>query len=105
MQASHVMPFGATVRPDGSVRFRLWAPAESAVTLILDDRDRRLPMTQAGDGWLEVTTEAAPGDRYRYELSDGLKIPDPASRHQSGDVHGSSVIVDPSSYRWRHADW
>src|SRR4051812_30201865 len=106
MQAAHVMPFGATWRTDGTVRFRLWAPAETAVSVVLDDGDRHLPMAATGGGWFELTTDlAAPGDRYRYELADGLRIPDPASRLQSGDVHGSSVIVDPLAYHWEHAEW
>ena len=31
-------------------------------------------------------------------------MPDPASRLQAGDVHDTSVVVDPAAYAWRH-DW
>ena len=34
-----------------------------------------------------------------------LVVPDPASRAQAGDVHGASVVVDPSAYRWRNEQW
>ena len=32
-------------------------------------------------------------------------MPDPASRHQPEDVHGSSEVIDPSSYMWRDIAW
>ena len=34
-----------------------------------------------------------------------LAVPDPASRAQSDDVHGPSVVVDPASYEWRNEHW
>ncbi len=100
------MPFGAECRPDGQVRFRLWAPAPGAVFVQLVDSGRRLAMEPVGRGWFElVTSEAGPGSRYRFELPDGLGMPDPASRRQDGDVHDASIVVDPAAYRWRHPQW
>ena len=100
------MPFGAECRDDGTVRFRLWAPAAEAVRLRLEDQARRLSMEPLSEGWFELVTPlAGPGDRYRFELPDGLCVPDPASRRQAGDVHGPSVVVDPEAYRWRHPRW
>jgi maltooligosyltrehalose trehalohydrolase len=102
----HAMPFGAECRDDGTVRFRLWAPAAERVTLRLEDQTRRIAMAPLAEGWHElVTPRAGPGDRYRFELPDGFAVPDPASRRQSGDVHGPSVVVDPDAYRWRHPRW
>ena len=40
MKRRHNMPFGAECRDDGSVRFRLWAPAARQVDLCLDDRNQ-----------------------------------------------------------------
>ncbi|MEA2779200.1 MAG: maltooligosyltrehalose trehalohydrolase [Rhodospirillaceae bacterium] len=103
---SHRMPFGAECRDDDSVRFRLWAPGAETVAVVLEDQARRLPMEARDDGWFElVSPSAGPGDRYRFELPDGFHVPDPASRRQAGDVHGSSVVVDPMAYRWRHPKW
>ena len=36
MKCVHAMPFGAELRADGSVRFRLFAPAAKQVALVLD---------------------------------------------------------------------
>jgi len=108
----HRLPFGAET--DGRLtRFRLWAPAEERVAIHVAER---LPGDRVGDGvvvdlarcaggWFEATLPVAPGTCYRYRLEDGLEIPDPASRGQSGDVHGWSVVVDPTAHRWRHGAW
>jgi len=103
---AHGMPFGAEVLPDGQVRFRLWAPSQEAVALVLEDAQRVLPMVGLEDGFFELTTEAAwVGSRYRYQLEDGSRVPDPVSRHQPEDVHGPSVVVDPRAYAWQHTAW
>jgi malto-oligosyltrehalose trehalohydrolase len=94
--------WGATVLGDGRVRFRLWAPQVDALILRLRGED--VPMDVAGDGWFERVADARPGDAYAFVLPDGLVVPDPASRAQTGDVHGPSRLVDPRSYAWRH-DW
>lgn len=100
----HDMPFGASVGPDGAVRFALWAPAQEAVSVDVDGEV--LPMEARGGGWFElVTAEARAGSRYGFRLSDGFKVPDPASRLQAEDVHGDSVVVDPGAFAWQSADW
>jgi maltooligosyltrehalose trehalohydrolase len=106
MSFAHTMSFGAQLQPDGNTRFRLWAPAERAVSLVLEDAGEVTPMSALPGGWFEHTTSRAPaGARYRFQLADGMRVPDPASRGQSGDVHGSSVVIDPHAYRWRQAGW
>jgi malto-oligosyltrehalose trehalohydrolase len=93
------MPFGAEVH-DGSVRFRLWAPSHAGIGLELDGA-APVPMTRIEDGWHELVTDrASAGTRYRFVLPDGLRVPDPASRHQPDDVHGPSEVVNPAAYRW-----
>lgn len=102
----HHMPFGAEVRDEGTVRFRLWAPNQSSVTLVLEDRPLVLPMEARADGFFElVTEEAEHGSRYRYQLADGDRVPDPISRYQPEDVHGPSSVIDAKTYRWRHPAW
>ena len=66
---------------------------------------RTEPMTRSADGWFEAELNCGAGTRYRYVLQDGTAVPDPASRAQSGDIHGFSVVVDPSHYQWRHPEW
>ena len=102
----HTMPFGAEVLPGGDVRFRLWAPSQKAVALVLEDEQRVLAMDLLEDGFFGLTTAAARvGSRYRYQLQDGFRVPDPASRFQPEDVQGSSIVVDPRTYAWRHVAW
>lgn len=97
------LPFGASLLPDGHTRFRLWAPAQQSVSVEIDGElsaMRRLP-----DGWFEAEVRCSPGTPYRYRLNDSLAVPDPASRAQADDVHGPSLVVDPTAYRWRHPQW
>jgi maltooligosyltrehalose trehalohydrolase len=106
MSYVHRMPFGAELRPDGTTRFRLWAPSQNEVSVVLEGRGSKLPMSSVAGGWFELTAPGvSAGERYRFELGDGLRVPDPASRAQSGDVHGSSVVIDPCAYRWRRLEW
>ena len=105
MASAHKMPFGAEVSADGTVRFRLWAPSHETVLLELDG-GRSLTMRPVDNGWHERITDAArAGTRYRFVLPDGLRVPDPASRHQADDVHSFSEVVDPGTYVWRDQGW
>ncbi|HEV2547780.1 MAG TPA: malto-oligosyltrehalose trehalohydrolase [Stellaceae bacterium] len=103
MRRHHELPFGAELT-GGGVRFRLWAPRVGAVSLRLDGAGDR-PMARDEGGWFSLTTdEARAGNRYRYVV-DGHAVPDPASRHQPEDVHGSSEVIDPGAYEWRDDAW
>jgi maltooligosyltrehalose trehalohydrolase len=99
----HRMPFGAEILGDGRVRFRLWAPAAQRIELVLE---RALAMEARGDGWFELTTDAArAGSHYKYRIDGGLEVPDPASRYNANDVHGPSVVVNPQAFEWSDGDW
>ena len=106
MERCHHMPFGARVLAGGGVRFQVWAPAAHAVAIALDGVATPLPMERELDGWYRLeTTRAGHGSRYRLVIDDTLRVADPASRYQPDGPEGSSEVVDPRSYRWRHADW
>jgi maltooligosyltrehalose trehalohydrolase len=108
MKRRHAMPFGAELQPDGRVRFRLWAPAANKVELCLHGRapEARLQMAAEDDGWFGMMTElAASGTLYTYRIDDDRQVPDPASRYQPGDVHGSSQVIDPERHDWQDGDW
>jgi maltooligosyltrehalose trehalohydrolase len=98
------LSFGANLIGAARTRFRIWAPAQQAVSLAIDGATP-LPMVRSNDGWFEAEAACGAGTRYRYILQDGMAIPDPAARAQDGDIHGASVVVDPSSYQWRHPAW
>src|SRR5437773_222070 len=104
--ARHELPFGAELVGD-RVRFQLWAPRASAVSLSLEgpEADRgELAMQAEPGGWFSLTTDRAwAGTRYRYVV-EGKAVPDPASRFQPDGVHGASEVIDPNAYRWHDAD-
>lgn len=107
MNFSHAMPFGAQLQDDG-VRFRLWAPAQSAVRVRIEGvpEPRILPMARHEDGWFEcVTGTARAGTRYHFQLDDETLVPDPAARFQPDGVHGPSEVIDPHGYTWQTPDW
>src|SRR5712671_4975573 len=109
MKRRHSMPFGAECRDDGSVRFRLWAPAAHQVELCLPAAGRqctRLAMHQCDGGWFEIATDAArSGSLYHFRINDAKIVPDPASRFQPQDVHGPSEVIDPAEFEWKDRSW
>jgi malto-oligosyltrehalose trehalohydrolase len=105
MRRHHELPFGAEPTAEG-VRFRLWAPSASAVSVRIEDvPPLAIPMVPEEDGWFSLTTAVAvPGTRYRY-IVEGKAVPDPASRRQPDGVHGPSEVVDPTAYIWSDLGW
>ena len=104
VRRGQAMRFGAQLTESG-VRFRLWAPGQARIALEIEEAGAPRAMRPLEDGWHELETEAAPGARYRFVLENGMRVPDPASRHQPEDVHGPSEVVDPHAYSWRDAAW
>jgi maltooligosyltrehalose trehalohydrolase len=108
MKRRHKMPFGAECSEDGSVRFRLWAPAARRVELSLAGakRSTHIPLQEQTKGWFELVTDAARhGTQYRFRIDGELEVPDPASRFQPRDVHGPSEVIDPESFDWHDDGW
>ncbi len=108
MKRRHNMPFGAEYRDDGTVRFRLWAPAARQVELCLaaSNSAAGLSLARSDNGWFELVTDAAkPGTQYRFRIDGGLSVPDPASRFQPEDVHGPSAVIDPTTFDWKDDPW
>lgn len=103
MKFRHELPFGATLQPNGTTRFRIWAPSAEGLDLVIGGTKRG--MTHEGGGWYALTVPAPAGTRYQYALPDGTHFADPASRMQDTDVHDPSVVVDPTDYEWQNADW
>ncbi len=101
---AHALPFGAAVRPDGTTRFRIWAPSIVGMAVQLDG-GFSAPMREEAGGWHVAEIACGPGTRYKYRLPDGMLVPDPASRLQHGDVHGWSVVFDPAAHEWHFDDW
>src|SRR5215475_8063800 len=105
MKRRHEMPFGAECRADGSVRFRLWAPAARSVDVLIQG-STRLEMRRAQGGWFElITDQASLGSKYFYSINGERQVPDPASRFQPEDVHGPSEVIDPNAFEWKDDGW
>ncbi len=105
MRRHHELPFGAQPTAE-EVRFRLWAPSASAVSLQIEEAvPLAIPMHCEPGGWFSLTTaNAGPGTRYCYVV-DGRAVPDPASRYQPEGVHGPSEVVDPTEHVWGDIGW
>ena len=96
--------FGPSIEGD-EVRFRLWAPRQTALRLEVAGQPEPVPMTAIEGGWFEAKLRTGCGTLYRFELGDGTRVPDPASRFQPDDVHGFSEVIDPGAYTWADAQW
>lgn len=101
------MPFGAELREDSAVRFRLWAPSANQVGLILQDQKcGTLTLERLENGWFElITRQASVGTRYSFQIDGQTVVPDPASRFQPLDVHGPSEVIAANAFDWRDDNW
>jgi maltooligosyltrehalose trehalohydrolase len=95
---------GARLLDAERVRFALWAPDGRGVAVEMQDGSLH-PLQPEDGGWFGGELEGLAGDGYRFLVDGGLRAPDPASRQQLGDVHGFSLVVDPSRYAWRTPGW
>ncbi len=82
--------FGPKLQEDGRTEFRLWAPGQTDVQLVIRDRPP-IQMEKAPDGFFEARADCGPGARYRYRIGH-LGPPDIASRQQDGDTKGWSIV-------------
>lgn len=97
---------GASVQPDGGVRFSVWAPRVREMQVRCLSPARVAPMQRTNDGVYTVTLADLPsGCRYYYVLDGERERPDPVSRFQPEGVHGPSAIVDPWTFPWTDQGW
>lgn len=109
MAAPWSLDRGATVLPDGAVRFRVWAPRSQSAAVVIprEGGDAVIhPLERGGDGVLEATIgDVPPGTDYLIRLDGERDRPDPVSRHQPHGVHGPSRVVDPAAFAWSDGGW
>ena len=86
----------------GGVHFRVWAPAHRSVHVVFEGTSREVALERESHGYFAGFVDGAKaGTRYRFRLDDDRdSFPDPASRHQPDGPHGSSAVVDPSTFAW-----
>ncbi len=99
---------GALASTDGSVLFRVWAPAAKRVDLVLIDRGQRseVAMKPESGGYFRLGMAAASdGLRYAFRLDGGPDRPDPCSLHQPEGVHRPSEVVRTDRFSWTDSAW
>ena len=95
---------GATVQPDGSVSFSVWAPQVSTLSVLLPDR--AVPLQRTDESlYTGIVSDLAVGAPYSYLLDGSRARPDPVSRYQPHGVHGPSAVVDPAAFPWTDHHW
>ncbi len=105
-------PIGAEVIGANETHFRVWAPKATHVDVVLEEsaakNARRTfhPLQPEDNGYFSGSAEARADDCYRFRVDNAEHFhPDPASRFQPDGPHGSSRIVDPTTFRWSDAEW
>ena len=100
--ASRIRRAGAIGCEDGSVAWRVWAPAATEVTLVLIERreaPRNLDGPRAARLPLCRQNDVDEGQRYCFRLDGGPDLPDPCSLWQPEGVFGPSAVVFPDRFR------
>src|SRR5690606_25083589 len=95
---------GPAILDDGTVMFRVWAPAWRRVRVVVDGTPHDLQ--PQGDGTHAAAVRAAAGSRYGFMLGDDPRVlPDPASHFQPDGIDGLSEVIDHRSFAWTDDDW
>ncbi|MGQ9647295.1 MAG: malto-oligosyltrehalose trehalohydrolase [Thermodesulfobacteriota bacterium] len=99
------LDLGATVTPKG-VRFRVWAPRASSLSLRVVGCSNDLSMIPEENGFYSLfVKDLGAGARYFYVLEGEYTRPDPVSRFQPEGVHGPSEVIDPDDFPWEDHNW
>lgn len=101
-----------TVDGAAGVRFAVWAPNASRVSVVGDFNGwdgRCHPMARAGELWWLFVPDLAAGDRYKFEIRSGsgsvqLKA-DPYARRQEFRPATASCVAAPAQHVWRDEAW
>lgn len=101
------MDIGALYQGEGRCLFRVWAPRQDGVSVMLADPDKKtVPLRKEGRGYWAATVEGVPpGTSYKYLMNQNQAWPDPASFYQPSGVHGPSAVWDHAGFPWRDAGW
>ncbi len=102
---SWILELGAVPSAHG-VRFRVWAPEKTSVSLVVKEQPGNFPMKPEENGYFTTFLEnIGPGTNYFYLLNGDRLRPDPVSRYQPHGVHGPSQVIDPNEFHWQDQEW
>ena len=100
-RVSLTMPFGARLMPAAARRSGCGRRRRSASTCARRRPDaRRCHAARPTAGSKRDAQRRRAGTRYAFRIDGGSVVPDPASRSNPDDVHGSSALVDPHAFDW-----
>lgn len=111
---SHLVETEVAGEKISGVRFAVYAPSATAVSLIGDFNfwdGRRHPMQRSLCGhWVLFVPGLKEGERYKYELKDplGNRLPhkaDPVGFYSEQYPSFASVVYDQSQYQWNDDEW
>ena len=105
-------PIGAELIGYNQTHFRVWAPKAQHVDLVLEESAAKnakrtfYPLEPEKDGYFSGVVNVGAGACYRFRVNKAENFhPDPASRFQPEGPHGSSCVVDPTTFQWTDAQW
>jgi len=101
------MEIGAKYYQKGNGEFTVWAPCSKGIALDIIYPDcRRVAMEKDEDGyWRVLVNNIYPSTKYFYLLENVRRRPDPVSFFQPEGVHGPSVVIDHTMYKWEDHIW
>ena len=89
---------------NGWAEILLWAPGAAQVDISFGNTS--MPLNKSGEGyWSGRTDQLQEGMLYRFVLNGDTSLPDPASVSQPDGVHGPSMALDLSTFKWHDGDW
>jgi maltooligosyltrehalose trehalohydrolase len=111
-RAKRRYPIGAELIDANKTHFRVWAPKAQHVDLVLEESvaknaKRTFHPLEAEQGeYFSGAATANAGACYRFRVNKAENFhPDPASRFQPDGPHGSSCVVDPTTFKWTDSRW
>jgi len=111
-RAKRRYPIGAELIGESKTHFRVWAPKAQHVDLVLEESaaknaGRTFHRLEAEeDGYFSGVANVGAGACYRFRVNKAENFhPDPASRFQPDGPHGSSCVIDPTTFHWTDSQW
>jgi len=105
-------PIGAELIGENKTHFRVWAPKGQQLDLVLEESAAKNakrtfhPLEAEEDGYFSGVANVGAGACYRFRVNKAENFhPDPASRFQPDGPHGSSWVVDPTTFQWSDSHW
>src|SRR5438034_649628 len=112
VQIQRRYPIGAELIGPNETHFRVWAPKAQHVDLVLEESAAKSakrtfhPMDAEEGGYFSGVANSGADACYRFWVNKAEHFhPDPASRFQPDGPHGSSCVVDPTTFQWTDSEW